>query len=105
MAASQLCRYESGRNQPGLRTLARITHVLNITLLDFFQRESGSGRTRERGDMLVGRTSRRRRASQAKTCPVSRVPCEDYRDCNRRNYCWLKSQELNHAAQSSGTGT
>jgi hypothetical protein len=27
-------------------------------------------------------------------CPVSGAWCEDYRDCKSRNYCWLKTGEI-----------
>ena len=32
--------------------------------------------------------SRERRAR--KRCPTSKKYCEEYRDCHKKNYCWLK---------------
>ena len=50
-----------------------------------------------RGERKVQRSrpmlERRRRPSPTGICPVSGFFCEDYRDCRRRNYCWLKSRD------------
>ncbi|HUU43349.1 MAG TPA: hypothetical protein VMY39_09765 [Planctomycetota bacterium] len=34
-----------------------------------------------------------RKRSRKGICPVSGRACEDYRDCHRRNWCWLKSRD------------
>jgi hypothetical protein len=45
----------------------------------------------QRGWDERGRTGPTRRLGPApESCPVSGLPCEDYRDCRNRNYCWLK---------------
>lgn len=36
MAPAQLSRYETGRTQPGLRTLSRISRELDVPVYDFF---------------------------------------------------------------------
>jgi len=104
MAASQLSRYETGRTEPTLGGAGtHCTGPQGLGLGFLLRKVSPMEAHGERKVPRSRPTAKPRRARSAGgICPVSRVFCEDYRDCRRRNYCWLKSRDPEDGWTSDG---